>query len=137
MALLFVVCESDVLSSLVPFFCFLNFYPIKVQCLHCQFSSLLQVLGEGVRGGGASHCPAAGTMHRMLGAIFFRLHQVRCSVQRQEVSKVQVPHHHPLVLPPHLSKNKASNCQGVPCRLTEINVILSFDYWQSHLQRLS
>ena len=88
--------------------------------------------------GGASHCPAAGTMHWVLGAIFFRLRQVRCGQLRgQEVSKVLVPRHHPLAFPPHLSKNKPSNFQGVPCRLTGINITLSFDYWQSHSQRIS
>ena len=46
--------------------------------------------------GGASRCPAACTMHRMLGAIFFHLQQVRCGQQGQEVSKVLVPHHHPM-----------------------------------------
>ena len=45
--------------------------------------------GGGVeRRGGASHCPAVGTMHWVLGAIFFCLRQVRCSLQAQEVSKV-------------------------------------------------
>ena len=46
LALLFVVSESGVLSSLVTFFYFLSLYPIKVQGLHCQFSSLLRVLGS-------------------------------------------------------------------------------------------
>ena len=47
---LFVVSEFDVLPSRVPFFFFRIFYPIKVQGLHCQFSSLLRVmLGKGER----------------------------------------------------------------------------------------
>ena len=141
MALLFVVCEPDALSCLAPFFYFLIFYPIKVPGLYCQFFSLLQVSGEGSAGGlgemgwgggmegrrdGASHCPAAGTMHWMLGAILCR-----------QLSKVLVPRHHPLDPPPHLSKHKASNFRGVPCRRTGINVTVSFDYWQSHSQRIS
>ena len=94
--------------------------------------------GEGGGGGGEGcrlgaemwgpHCPAAGTMHWMLGTILFRLRQVRCGLQGREVSKVLVPRHHPLALPPHLSKHKAPNFQGVPCRLTGVNVTLSFDY---------
>ena len=47
LALLFVVSESDVLSSLVPFFYFLIFHPLRVQGLHCCFCSLLQVFEEG------------------------------------------------------------------------------------------
>ena len=89
------------------------------------------------RNGGTNQRPAAGTMHRMLGAIFFRLRQVRCGLQGQEVSKLLVPYHHPLALLPHLSKHKLSNFQGVPCRLPGINVTLSFDYWQSHSQCIS
>ena len=134
LALLFVVSESNVLPSLVPFFYFSFFYPIEIQGLHCHFSSLLQVLGA--ERGGVSHCPAAGTLDWMMWAIFFRLRQVRCSLQGQELSEVLIPHQHPLVLPPDLSKHKASNFQGVPCRLTGINVTLSFDHWQSHSQRI-
>ena len=51
MAVCFVVSISHVLSSLVPFFYFI-FNPILVQGLHCQFSSLVQVLGEAVDGKG-------------------------------------------------------------------------------------
>ena len=66
-------------------FCFLIFYPIKVQGLHCQFSSLLQVLGEGLWWGGQ-----VGSANVQL-----LIRQVRCGLEGQEVSEVLVPHHQP------------------------------------------
>ena len=135
--------KSGVPPSLVSFVYFLTFYPTNVLGVHRQFSSLLQVLGRG-RGVGATVQWEGGQSlsscrdHALdAGSRLLSPRQVRCGLQGQEVSKVLVPHHNPLAFPLHLSKHKDSNFQGVPCRLTGINVTLSFDCWQSHSQRIS